>query len=267
MLPAALCRQRWKVPSASFLEEVASHSWLDSQGRVCQLCASAPNAKSSGITWIGWKWWESHGQSSLVGYSPWGRKELYVTEATEHTHQYAQKKIYSGSKNDSQEMTVLWMTFFTLYFSQFYKKSKPQTHVCCCCIINIQVPPNSKKMLPHQRVALLGLIREPPGLDPPVQTLPGSAPLQAEGRTAVGGWVGGSAVGRLWALGRDELSPGLNRVEKRSKITVKIHRLLHAGDTMSVTHPMCSLTLHSEGGTMADYWSSTSISLMSSSHN
>ena len=43
--------------------------------------------------------------------------------------------------------------------------------------------------------------------------------------TGPGGWVGGSAVGRLWALGRDELSPGLNRVEKRSKITVKIHRL------------------------------------------
>ena len=28
---------------------------------------------------------ESHGQRSLVGYSPWGRKELDMTEATEHT--------------------------------------------------------------------------------------------------------------------------------------------------------------------------------------
>ena len=27
---------------------------------------------------------ESHGQSSLVGYSSWGRKELDVIEATEH---------------------------------------------------------------------------------------------------------------------------------------------------------------------------------------
>ena len=59
-------------------------------------------------------------------------------------------------------------------------------------------------------------------------------------------------MGRLWALGRDELSPGLNRIEKRSKITAKIHRLLHAGGTMNVTHPICPLTLHSEGGTMAD---------------
>ena len=27
---------------------------------------------------------ESHGQTSLVGYNPWGRKELNMTEATEH---------------------------------------------------------------------------------------------------------------------------------------------------------------------------------------
>ena len=27
---------------------------------------------------------ESHGQRSLVGYSPWGCKELDMTEATEH---------------------------------------------------------------------------------------------------------------------------------------------------------------------------------------
>ena len=29
---------------------------------------------------------ESHGQRSLAGYSPWGRKESDTTEATEHTH-------------------------------------------------------------------------------------------------------------------------------------------------------------------------------------
>ena len=29
---------------------------------------------------------EPNGQRSLVGYSPWGRKELDVTEVTEHTH-------------------------------------------------------------------------------------------------------------------------------------------------------------------------------------
>ena len=31
---------------------------------------------------------ESHGQRSLVGYSPWGRKELDMTEETWHAHTY-----------------------------------------------------------------------------------------------------------------------------------------------------------------------------------
>ena len=29
---------------------------------------------------------ESHGQRSLAGYSPWGRKQSDMTELTEHTH-------------------------------------------------------------------------------------------------------------------------------------------------------------------------------------
>ena len=29
---------------------------------------------------------EPHGQRSLEGYSPWGHKELDMTEATEHAH-------------------------------------------------------------------------------------------------------------------------------------------------------------------------------------
>ena len=32
---------------------------------------------------------ESHGQGSLVGYSPWGCKESDVTEQLTHTHTYA----------------------------------------------------------------------------------------------------------------------------------------------------------------------------------
>ena len=30
--------------------------------------------------------WESHGQRSLVGHSPWGRKELDTAEGLTHTH-------------------------------------------------------------------------------------------------------------------------------------------------------------------------------------
>ena len=32
---------------------------------------------------------DSHGQRSLAGYSPWGRKELDTTEATEQAHMHA----------------------------------------------------------------------------------------------------------------------------------------------------------------------------------
>ena len=30
--------------------------------------------------------WKSHGQRTLVGYSPWGLKESYMTEVTYNTH-------------------------------------------------------------------------------------------------------------------------------------------------------------------------------------
>ena len=31
-------------------------------------------------------WEKSHGQRTLVGYSPWGHKELATPQVTEHTH-------------------------------------------------------------------------------------------------------------------------------------------------------------------------------------
>ena len=36
---------------------------------------------------------ESHEQRSLVGYSPWGRKESDTTEATEHTQTYTNAEL------------------------------------------------------------------------------------------------------------------------------------------------------------------------------
>ena len=33
--------------------------------------------------------WRIHGQRSLAGYSPWGRKESDTTEATQHAHSRA----------------------------------------------------------------------------------------------------------------------------------------------------------------------------------
>ena len=36
---------------------------------------------------------ESHGQGSLVGYSPQGHKELDVNEATEHKHGFSSSHV------------------------------------------------------------------------------------------------------------------------------------------------------------------------------
>ena len=41
---------------------------------------------------------ESHGQRSLAGYSPWGHKELDMTEATWRTHINKQKRNKSLSR-------------------------------------------------------------------------------------------------------------------------------------------------------------------------
>ena len=42
---------------------------------------------------------ESHGQRSLVGYSPWGCKELDMTEQLTHTHHRV--TLYLGAPQDS----------------------------------------------------------------------------------------------------------------------------------------------------------------------
>ena len=46
---------------------------------------------------------ESHGQRSLVGYSPWGHKELYTTE---HTHCYVTKITFITKAIDSMVKTL-----------------------------------------------------------------------------------------------------------------------------------------------------------------
>ena len=40
-----------------------------------------------------------HGQRSLVGYSPWGHKELDITEVTKHWIQYL--KMYTSNEVDT----------------------------------------------------------------------------------------------------------------------------------------------------------------------
>ena len=46
---------------------------------------------------------KSHGQRSLVSYSPWGCKELDVTEATWHTHTHWPEDIRENGKSQLQQ--------------------------------------------------------------------------------------------------------------------------------------------------------------------
>jgi len=43
---------------------------------------------------------QSHGQRSLVGYSPWGHKESDMNEETKHAHNISQAKWYTHQHND-----------------------------------------------------------------------------------------------------------------------------------------------------------------------
>ena len=77
------------------------------QERICQQCG-----RFGYDPWIGMILWrrewqptpiflpgESHGQrSSLVGYSPWGRKESDTTEWLKHTHTHTHTHVLSGKK-------------------------------------------------------------------------------------------------------------------------------------------------------------------------
>ena len=66
---------------------------------------------------------ESHEQKSLVGYSPWGHKELGQTELNEHTHKLALTQlgnILDFSLKHWNGMGIIWglnqLTFFNVHF-------------------------------------------------------------------------------------------------------------------------------------------------------
>ena len=48
---------------------------------------------------------EFHGQRSLVGYSPWGRKESDMTERLTHTHNHFQSRKFSVEKEVTVSVT------------------------------------------------------------------------------------------------------------------------------------------------------------------
>ena len=79
------------MPEALYLgsdtELVLNSMWLNGKGSTCQYRRPRFDPWVGKIPW-GRKWQptsvflseESHGQRSLVGYSPWGSKELDMTE-------------------------------------------------------------------------------------------------------------------------------------------------------------------------------------------
>ena len=79
---------------------------------------------------------ELHGQRSLVGYSPWGRKELDTTERLTYTHtqinmnvQAIHETIKHGSSDQKQEERSVHdlRHLFSLFLI-----------IKCCCLYQIQ---------------------------------------------------------------------------------------------------------------------------------
>ena len=76
--------------------------WLSSKESICKCRRHRRHGFDPWVRKIFWrrKWLptpvflpgESQGQSSLVGYSPWGHKKSDRTEVTEHSHMHIRKK-------------------------------------------------------------------------------------------------------------------------------------------------------------------------------
>ena len=63
---------------------------------------------------------ESHGQRSLEGYSPWGRKELDTTGHTAHALKIFKKSLLWGIILLLHNLKFLFLFLFLLYFTLQY---------------------------------------------------------------------------------------------------------------------------------------------------
>ena len=74
---------------------------------------------------------ESHGQRSLAGYSPWGRKELDTTEATQHASTHTKRGMGSpgGSAIKNPPATQeMWFTHWVGKILVLPLEKKTATH-------------------------------------------------------------------------------------------------------------------------------------------
>ena len=67
----------------------------------------------------------SYGQRSLAGYSPWGRIELDMTKATEHTHASCQQAYFTAADNNISSVNLSLLRLPNFCVSCF-----------CCCSVN-----------------------------------------------------------------------------------------------------------------------------------
>ena len=70
---------------------------------------------------------ESHGQRSLAGYSPWGRREMDMTERLTHTYMRVTSptpKMYTDFplRNKNNEYTALLPTLFHLILKYTWRR-------------------------------------------------------------------------------------------------------------------------------------------------
>ena len=64
---------------------------------------------------------QSHGQRSLVGYSPWGHKESDTTEVTQHKRMHKELLSYQGFKSDSSSYLTQQKDSANLWHSPILK--------------------------------------------------------------------------------------------------------------------------------------------------
>ena len=79
---------------------------------------------------------ESHGQKSLAGYSPWGRKESDTTERPNTTHRMDLSSIKNFSVSANQTVNIHFLCTILYYFYKVLKVTFRQNSKLSYCICN-----------------------------------------------------------------------------------------------------------------------------------
>ena len=89
---------------------------------------------------------EFHGQKSLVGYSPWGRKELDMNEWLTHTHTHTHIQSWGNCSGGSSSVGWFWLPLPSL---------PPPAWISSC--FTWELPHPARRNTEHSRVAAANL--------------------------------------------------------------------------------------------------------------